>query len=53
MVWIPKPVNFRLGGGGPNDYQEVRDALRDLRKTWRSFSKEVKANRISDRYLAQ
>ena len=27
----------------PNDYREVRDALRDLRKTWRSFSKEVES----------
>lgn len=27
----------------PNDYREVRDALRDLRKDWRSFSKEVES----------
>ena len=27
----------------PNDYREVRDALRELRKKWRSFSKEVES----------
>jgi serine/threonine protein kinase len=29
----------------PNDYREVRDALRDLRMTWISFSKEVESTR--------
>ncbi len=27
----------------PNDYREVRDALRELRRTWKSFSKEVES----------
>tara|TARA_B100001115_G_scaffold1876_1_gene1536 strand:- start:244 stop:3711 length:3468 start_codon:yes stop_codon:yes gene_type:complete len=27
----------------PNDYREIRDALRELRKRWRSFSKEVES----------
>jgi len=27
----------------PNDYREIRSALRELRSTWRSFSKEVES----------